>query len=161
MNMRERYEHDKEMATDLRIRALRIKALEHRMEYYLDPFSKEFEQAADKLRELRKEQREAGAARDKFRRQTRHLEAKHNGGVDSMGNIHRDIIEDQKRQREAEEAAEEARDRILQQADEDNIRSYEAAEAEGDTEYCAAFRDGYRETKAFLNATAYSDNPIE
>ena len=97
MNLYERYERDKEMGTDLKIRALRIHNLERQMEHRMDPFGKEFEQAADQLRRLRKEQREAAAARMKYRQETQRLEAQGDYG---------------KREREAKEAAESCRRKL-------------------------------------------------
>ena len=52
-NLIERYEKERQMESDIRIQQLRIKRLEHQMAYELDPFSPEFDEAAEKLRKLK------------------------------------------------------------------------------------------------------------
>lgn len=74
MTLAERYEKERQMETDQRIRKLRIRSVEHLMEYKLDPFGPEFDKAGKKLQQLRAEQHQAGMAALKFHQETLRLE---------------------------------------------------------------------------------------
>ena len=74
MTIAERYEKERQMETDQRIRKLRIRSVEHLMEYKLDPFGPEFDKAGKKLQQLRAEQHQAGMAALKFHQETLRLE---------------------------------------------------------------------------------------
>ena len=74
MTLAERYEKERQMETDQRIRKLRIRSVEHLMEYKLDPFGQEFDKAGRKLQQLRAEQHQAGMAALKFHQETLRLE---------------------------------------------------------------------------------------
>ena len=74
MTLAERYEKERQMETDQRIRKLRIRSVEHLMEYKLDPFGQEFDKAGKKLQQLRAEQHQAGMAALKFHQETLRLE---------------------------------------------------------------------------------------
>ena len=74
MTLAERYEKERQMETDQRIRKLRIRSVEHLMEYKLDPFGPEFDKAGKKLQQLRAEQHQAGLDRMKFHQETGRLE---------------------------------------------------------------------------------------
>ena len=74
MTLAERYEKERQMETEQRIRKLRIRSVEHLMEYKLDPFGPEFDKAGKKLQQLRAEQHQAGMATLKFHQETLRLE---------------------------------------------------------------------------------------
>ena len=74
MTITERYEKERQMETELRIRKLKIRSVEHLMEYKLDPFGQEFDKAAGKLQKLRAEQHRAGLDMMKYHQETIRLE---------------------------------------------------------------------------------------
>lgn len=72
--IRERREHERQLETELRIRKIQIRGVEHLMEYKLDPFGPEFQKAGKKLQQLRQEQFQAGVEKDRYHRETLALE---------------------------------------------------------------------------------------
>lgn len=75
-NLIERHEQERQMETDIRIQQLRIKRLEHQMAYELDPFSPEFDEAAEKLRKLKSALYAAGLQIRRYHSETCAMEDK-------------------------------------------------------------------------------------
>ena len=75
-NLIERHEKERQMEADIRIQQLRIKRLEHQMAYELDPFGPEFDEAAEKLRNLKDEAEAAGLQIQRYHRETCDMESK-------------------------------------------------------------------------------------
>ncbi|MBP3672555.1 MAG: hypothetical protein J6J18_01865 [Oscillospiraceae bacterium] len=73
-NLIERYEKERQMRLDRQIRYLQIKRLEKQMSEELDPFGRDFEEAARKLRELVNIQFAAALEEENYHRETRRLE---------------------------------------------------------------------------------------
>ena len=114
MTLAERYEKERQMETDQRIRELRIRSVEHLMEYKLDPFGPEFDKAGKKLQQLRAEQHQAGMAALKFHQETLRLEEEARAEARRRASVERQLEEiDRAAQEEQErqEALAEARRR--------------------------------------------------
>ena len=75
-NLIERHEQERQMEADIRIQQLRIKRLEHQMAYELDPFSPEFDEAAEKLRKLKSALYAAGLQIRRYHSETCAMEDK-------------------------------------------------------------------------------------
>ena len=73
-NLTERYEKERQMRLDCKIRYLQIKRLENQMANEFDPFGPEFEEAARKLRELMAEQHAAGLQIQRYHSKTFDME---------------------------------------------------------------------------------------
>lgn len=73
-NLIDRYKKERQMETDLRVRTLQIKRLEHMMAYELDPFGPEFEEAAEKLQKLKEDAHIAATKKMIYHQETCRLE---------------------------------------------------------------------------------------